>query len=169
MSTTVVVADWIKKIADDERRRDAIRLKDDETAARKADLVHRNGRRLLDDLRATMTRDLDAFREQFAGDPSRDMVVEATAPDGGFLVRKPPPAAVSLTITPNLELAAMVCHYRFTPTNALPPREDRIQIMFADDGSETLLMKHQGTGQSFPDADALSEFLLGPVLTGRPR
>jgi hypothetical protein len=169
MSTSVVVAEWIMKIADDERRRDAIRLRDDEMAARKADLVRRNGRRLLDELQTTMSRDLDAFREQFAGDPGRDMVVEATAPDGSFIVRKPAPSAVSLTVTPNLESAAMVCHYRFTPTNALPPREDRIHIMFSDDGSETLQMKHHGTGQVFASADALSEFLLVPVLTGRPR
>ena len=38
----------------------------------------------------------------------------------------------------------------------------------ARDG-ETLLMKHHGTGQVFATADALSEFLLIPVLTGRPR
>jgi hypothetical protein len=30
-------------------------------------------------------------------------------------------------------------------------------------------MKHHGTGQVFVTADALSEFLLVPVLTGRPR
>jgi hypothetical protein len=97
------------------------------------------------------------------------MVVEANTLDGSFIVRKPAPAAVSLTVTPNLEAAAMACHYRFTPTNALPPREDRIHIMFSDNGSETLEMKHHGTGQVFPTADALSEFLLVPVLTGRPR
>jgi hypothetical protein len=30
-------------------------------------------------------------------------------------------------------------------------------------------MKHHGTGQVFVTPDALSEFLLVPVLTGRPR
>jgi hypothetical protein len=169
MSTSVAIADWIKKIADDERRRDAVRLKEAELSARKADLVRRNGRRLLDELRTTVLRDLEAFREEFAGDPSRDIVVDAAAPDGGFVIRKPAPSAVSLTINPNLDAAAVVCHYRFTPTNTLPPREDRIHLIFADDGSETLQMKHHGTGQLFPNADALSEFLLVPVLTGRTR
>ena len=83
-------------------------------AARKADLVRRNGRRLIDELRATMTRDVEAFRAEFVGDPARDIVVGATPPDGGFVVRKPAPAAVSLSVTPNLEAAAVVCHYRFT-------------------------------------------------------
>jgi hypothetical protein len=169
MSTSVAVADWIKRIADDERRRDSVRVREDELAARKADLVRRNGRRLLDELRAAVTRDVGAFRDEFAGDRARDIVVEATAPDGAFVVRKPAPAAVSLTVTPNLEAAAMGCHYRFTLTDGLPPREDRIDVMFAGDGGETLQMKHHGTGQVFATADALSEFLLVPVLTGRPR
>src|SRR6266540_468859 len=114
MSTSVVVADWIKRIADDERTRDAVRAKEDEIAARKADLVRRNGRRLIDELRATVTRDVEAFRDEFAGDPARDILVEATASDGGFVVRKPAPGGTSLTVTPNLDAAAMVCHYRFT-------------------------------------------------------
>ena len=169
MSTSVSVADWIKRIADDERRRDTVRVREDEMVARKADLVRRNGQRIVDELRTTVTRDAEAFRDEFAGDHTRDIVVEATAPDGGFVVRKPAPAAVSLTVTPNLEAAAMACHYRFTLTNGLPPREDRIDVMLAGDGSGTLQMKHHGTGQVFATADALSEFLLLPVLTGRPR
>ena len=169
MSPSVAAADWIKRIADDERRRDTVRAREDELAARKADLVRQNGRRLLDELRATVTRDVAAFRDEFAGDRARDVVVEAAALDGGFVVRKPAPAPVSLTVTPNLEAAAMICHYCFTLTDGLPPREDRIEVTFADDGGETLQMKHHGTGRVFATADALSEFLLVPVLTGRPR
>ena len=139
-TTNVAVAEWIKRIADEERRRDTARAKEDEMAARKVDLIRRNGRRLIDDLRATVTRDVEAFRNEFSGESARDIVVEETAPDGGFVVRKPAPAAVSLTVTPNLDAAAMVCHYRFTGTNGLPPREDRIDVTFAGDGDETLLM-----------------------------
>ncbi len=169
MSAHVAVADWIKRIADDERRRDTERVKENEMAARKAALVRGGGRRLIDEIRAAVTRDIEAFRDEFAGDPSRDVVVEATTPDGGFVVRKPAPSSVSLTITPNLDAAAMVCHYRFTLSGGLPPREDRIDLMFAGDGGQTLQMKHHGTGQVFSTADALSEFLLVPVLTGRAR
>jgi len=168
-STRAVVADWIKRIADDERKRDAERVKEDQKTARKADLVRKNGQRLIDEVRATVTRDVEAFCEEFAGERARGIVVEALTPDGGFAVRKPAPAAVSLTVAPNLEAGTMVCHYRFTGTNGLPPREDRIDVTFAGDGEETLLMKHHGTGQVFVTADALSEFLLIPVLTGRPR
>ena len=72
MSTIAAVADWIKRIADDERQRDQARVRENEAAARKADLVHRRGRRLLDELRATITRDVEAFRVEFAGDTTRN-------------------------------------------------------------------------------------------------
>lgn len=169
MSTGVVVADWIRRLVDDLRTRDAVRVREEEAAARKADLLRVHGRRLMDELRATVTRDVQAFRAEFAGDRTRDVVVEATEPVGGFVVRKPAGPAVSLTVAPHLDAAAMGCHYRFTLTNGLPPREDRVELVFVGDGGETLQMKHPGTGQVFATVDALSEFLLVPVLTGRPR
>jgi len=88
-STRAVVADWIKRIADDERKRDAERAREDQKTARKADLVRKNGQRLIDEVRATVTRDVEAFCEEFAGERARGIVVEALTPDGGFAVRKP--------------------------------------------------------------------------------
>ena len=169
MSTGVVVADWIKRIVEDERKRDAVRAREEETAARKADLVRLNGRRLIDELRATLTRDVEAYRDQFAGDRAREIVFDDNPPDGGFVVRRPASPAVSLTVAPRLEAAAVGCHYRFTMTNGLPPREDRLELVFAGNGGETLQLKHHGTGQVFASADAISEYLLVPVFTGRPR
>jgi hypothetical protein len=169
MSTGVVVADWIKRIADDERKRDAVRAREEEIAARKADLVRLNGRRLIDELRATITRDVEAYHDEFAGDRAREIVFDDNPPDGGFVVRRPATPAVSLTVAPRLEAAAVGCHYRFTMTNGLPPREDRLELVFAGYGGETLQLKHHGTGQVFASADAISEYLLVPVFTGRPR
>jgi hypothetical protein len=169
MRTGVVVADWIKRIVDDERKRDAVRAREEETAARKADLVRLNGRRLIDELRATLTRDVEAYRDEFAGDRAREIVFDDNPPDGGFVVRRSASPAVSLTVAPRLEAAAVGCHYRFTMTNGLPPREDRLELVFAGNGGETLQLKHHGTGQVFASADAISEYLLVPVFTGRPR
>jgi hypothetical protein len=169
MSTTAAEANWITRLVDDERKRDTAIAREREVVTRRADLVRLKGQRLIDELRATVTRDVDTFRAEFAGDRAREIFVEAVAADGGFVVRKPAPAAVSLAVAPNLTTAAMVCDYRFTRPDGLPPREDRIDIVFAGDGGETLQMKHHGTGQVFATADALSEFLLIPVLTGRPR
>jgi hypothetical protein len=169
MSTGVVVADWIKRIVEDERKRDAVRAREEETVARKAALVRLNGRRLIDELRATLTRDVEAYRDEFAGDRAREIVFDDNPPDGGFVVRRPASPAVSLTVAPRLEAAAVGCHYRFTMTNGLPPREDRLELVFAGNGGETLQLKHHGTGQVFASADAISEYLLVPVFTGRPR
>jgi hypothetical protein len=169
MDTTVVVADWIKRLADDERMRDAVRLQEEETTARQANLNHRNGQRLMGELRAAITRDVKAFREEFPRDDARAVVVEAAGPGGEFVVRKPARPGVSLTVTPNLNAAAMVCHFRFMLADGLPPREDRFEVMFAGESGDSLLMRHHHTGQVFATADGLSEFLLVPVLTGRPR
>jgi hypothetical protein len=164
-----MVADWIKRLVDDERKRDAVRAREEEAAARKADLVRVHGRRLIEELRATVTRDVEAFRNEFAGDPLRDIVLEEAELEGGFVVRKPESPAVSLTVAPHLEAAAMGCHYRFTSTRGLPPREHRFELVFTGVEGETMQMKHHETGQVFTTADALSEFLLVPVFTGRPR
>jgi hypothetical protein len=168
MTTTVATADWIRRIADDERRRDSQRLKEDELIARNAALVRLNGRRLVDELRSAVEHDAEAFRGEFPGDHARNIVVDAL-PDGGFVVRKPAPGAVTLTVTPNLEGASMTCHYHFLRGGGLPPVEDRIDVMFTGDGGEAVQMKHHKTGQIFATAAALSELLLVPVLTGRPR
>ena len=169
MVTDVMIPDWIKRIVDDERARDAVRQKEEQVTARKADLVRVHGRRLIDELRTTMKRDIEAFRGAFAGDPARDIVFSDAPSDGGFAVRKPDVPGVSLTVAWRVDAAGGSCHYRFTPANGLPPREDRLDLVFADDGVATLQIRHHGTGQLFATADALSEFLLVPVFTGRPR
>jgi hypothetical protein len=165
----MMVPDWIKRLADEERQRDAIRVREEETAARKAGLVRVHGQRLFEELVATVMRDVEAFRKEFAGDHARDIVFAHSQPDGGFVVRKPESPAVSLTVAPHLEAAAVGCHYRFTRTDGLPPREDRLELVFVGDEVETLQIRHQGTGRMFATTEALSEFLLAPVFMGRPR
>lgn len=169
ITSVVAAADWIKRLADDERKRDAVRAHLEETAARKAALVYLNGRRLLDELRAAVTRDVEAFRNEFAGERSRDIAVETTEATGGFVVRKPPSPAVTLTAAPHFESGAMDCHYMFPSTDGLPPREERFELVFDANGGDSLQIKNRRTGQVFASVDALSEYLLRPVLTGRPR
>jgi hypothetical protein len=168
-SDTVVVPEWIKRIAEDERRRDAVRAGEEAAAAHKADLVRLNARRLVDELRATVARDLEAFGHEFEGDAARQITVDPTLPGDGFSIHSPAAPGVTLTVTPQLQTGALHCHYRFTSTNGLPPREDRVELVFAGDDRATVQLRHGGSGRIFATADALSEFLLVPVLTGRPR
>ncbi|MEO8259512.1 MAG: hypothetical protein ABI868_19350 [Acidobacteriota bacterium] len=161
--------DWITRLADDERKRDETRQRGTEAAARKADLVRIQGQRLLDALRATVARDIAAFRLEFPGDGAREITLENGRPDGGFVVRKPQFPTATLDVAPRLDSGAVGCQYRFIPTNGLPAREDRIELGFIGDADATLAIKHHGTGQVFANADDLSEYLLLPVFTGRPR
>jgi hypothetical protein len=169
MSSTGGASDWIKRIADDERKRDAARLTESAAVARQADLVRVHGRRLIDQLGAAVLRDVESFRREFLDDRTRDVVVDATEPDGGFVVRKLGHPAVSLAINPRLGAGTIACHYRFTMADGMPPRDDRFTLVFSGDGADGLQLKHQGAGRRFATADALSEFLLVPVLTGHPR
>src|SRR5215212_8664667 len=162
MSTTVAIDTWVKRLADDERMRDAIRREEEDSGSRRAELIRLNGRRLIDELRAAVLGDVEAFRAEFPGDASRDVTVAAFGGDGGFVVSKPPRAAASLTVTPNLDAAAIVCHFRFMLSDGLPPREDRFDVTFASPPEERLLMRHNGTGQVFATPEAMSEFLLVP-------
>ena len=168
MSSEIVLADWIKRVADEERSRDAARLSLQEEAARKADVVRLHAGRLVDDLHATIVRDMESFRQEFLNDRSRDILLNTRNAETGFVVSKPGPPSVSLTIDPHLNAGTMTCHYRFATPNGLPPRDHRFDIVFVGDG-EKLQTKHRDTGHVFATSDELSEFLLVPVFTGRPR
>jgi len=164
-----MTAEWITRLADDERKRDDVRLRVTEAATRKAHLVAVHGQRLLDELRATIERDIRMFRDEFPEDRAREILFEAVPPDGGFAVRKPEYPTAALSLAPHLPTASVSCEYRFTPANGLPPREDRLEFMFTSNGDDSLQIKHHGSGRVFSNADELSEYLLAPVFTGRPR
>ncbi len=161
---------WIARLAEEERARDSVRTRAAAAATRKRDLVRANGQRLLDELHAAVVRDVDAFRTEFPGDAARAILFEVSDDGGGFLVRKPENPAAALSVEPHLAAASISCEYRFTPANGMPAREDRFEFGFTSDVSDgTLQITHTGTGHVFAGADALSEFLLAPVFTGRPR
>ena len=160
--------EWIARLAEDERKRDALRSSELDAAARKTDLVRRHGRGLIDSLRTTITQDVDAFRHEFPGDEARDVTVAGEA-EGGFAVRRPGSPSVSLSVAPRWDVAAVGCSYRFASSNGLPAREDRFELVFAPHGEDAAQFKHHISGQIFATAEALSEYLLTPVFTGRPR
>ena len=165
-----MAGEWIVRLADEERKRDAVRFRVTEAAARKAHLVAENGQRLVDELQTAVVHDIAAFRAEFPGDAARNITFESAQSAAGFIVKKPEYPTVVLTVVPHLPAASVSCEYRFTPTSGLPAREDRVDFMFTSEAADgTLQIKHLGTGQVFTNADALSEFLLVPVFTGRPR
>ncbi len=158
---------WVARLADDERRRDAVVADARQSAAREAAFVLTYGRGLVASLAATIGADVERFRQEFPEDPARHMAVDVAA-DGGFEVRRSEFPTVALNVTPQWTTATVNCRYRFTPSPELPTREDRFALVFVPVGDEARF-KHQGSGQLFADVPALSEYLLTPVFTGRPR
>jgi len=160
---------WIAQLAADERKRDDERARVMDAAARQADLVHIHGQRLMDDLRTTVGHDLDTVRDEFSADAAREITFEPLESDGGFTIRKSSHPTAALAVVPHLPAGSVICEYRFTSNNGMPSREDRVEFLLTGDATNTLRIKHKDSGQVFTTADALSEFLLVPVLTGRPR
>jgi hypothetical protein len=169
MTTTMsMTAEWITRLADDERRRDEVTLRAKQAVDRRTDLVTQHGRRLLDELRTTVVRDVEAFRREFPGDPVRAFLIEEHV-DGGFSVRRLEAPTASMAIVPTAAMGSLSCEYFFTSTNGKPPRRDLLDFAFTNTSDNTLQLKLHGTAQVFTDPDTLSEYLLVPVLTGRPR
>jgi hypothetical protein len=163
-----MTSEWITRLVDNERKGDALRAGEVEAAARKADFVLRHGPRLINELYTIVTHDVDAFRLEFPGDQDRDLIAAGEA-EGGFTVRKPGYPSVSLSVAPHWEAAVVGCRYRFTPSSGLAVREDRFELVFTPHGDDEARFKHNNSGQVFPTTEALSEYLLTPVFTGRPR
>ena len=159
---------WIGKLAEDERRRDEIRDREVRAVAQKVELVRRHGRLLIDELRATVTRDVAAFRLEFPDDPMRDVIIDEES-EGGFSVRKGGTPSVALTVNPRWDAGLVSCRYRFMLNNGMPAREARLELVLAADGSDAAHFRHHDSGELFASVDALSAYLLTPVFTGRPR
>ena len=150
-----MIREWITRLAGDERRRDAVRTSEMEAAARRR--ISRTG---MDggwstSLRSTITHDLDAFRLEFPFDSARELILDAGA-EGGFEVRKPGRPAVSLSVVPRWDTASVSCDYCFTSEGGLPARRERFDLVFAPIGADAARFKHDGSGQVFSTADALS-------------
>jgi hypothetical protein len=159
--------EWITRIADDERRRDAIIAEAAQLAAKETTFVLAHGRRLLDELGSIIVIDVERFRQEFPDDRMREITVTG-AEDGAFEVRRNATYPfVELTVTPQWATATVAGRYRFSPASGLPMREDRFVLVLAAEGGDARF-KHQHSGRVFASVSALSEYLLTPVFTGRP-
>ena len=163
LSTT---AEWVTRLANDERRRDEVQLRAKQAVDRRTDLVTQHGRRMLDELRTTVVRDVEAFRREFPGDPVRAFLIEEHV-DGGFSVRRLERPAASMAIVPTAAVGALSCEYLFTSANGTPPRRDLLDFVFTNTATTRCSLPH-GTAQVFTDPDAPSGICWCP-LTGRPR
>jgi hypothetical protein len=159
--------EWITRLAAEERGRDAVTALARDAAARDAAFVTTNGPRLVESLAMMIADDIARFRDEFPDDPVRHLALDMAA-DGGFEVRRTGYPAVALNVTPQWTSGTVACRYRFTPGAGVPTREDRFTLGVAPLADQACF-KHQGSGEVFPGLPALSQYLLTPVFTGRPR
>ena len=159
--------EWIARLTVEQRGRDAVAASARHTAARDAALVTAHGPQLLESLAMIVSSDVARFGEEFPDDPVHHMAVDLAA-DGGFEVRRTAYPTVALNVTPQWTSGVVACRYRFKPSADLPVREDRFALGVSPLGDEACF-KHQGSGEGFASLPALSEYLLTPVFTGRPR
>lgn len=160
--------EWITRLADEERRRDAVIATARDLAARETAFVVAHGRQLTDALATTVASDVEYFHHEFPEDTFRHLTIDAGA-DGGFVVRRSAFPSVQLTVTPQLPAARIRCQYQFTPGPDLPTREDHFLLVFTPAAGVDARFKHQDSGHVFASVQVLSEYLLTPVFTGRPR
>ena len=159
--------EWITRLAGEERQRDAVVALARTAAVRDAELVTEHGPRLLESLGLIIAGDVARFRDEFPGDPVRHLALDI-AEHGGFEARRSGYPTVVLTVSPQWTSGVVACRYRFTPSAELPVREDRFTLGFTPHGGD-VCFKHQGSGEVFAVLHALSEYLLTPLFTGRPR
>ena len=128
--------------------------------------MRRHGPGLLHDLHATMTQDVDVFGTNFqtirhatsSSTTSRKVGSPFASPDirrSRSASRRAGPPRLWVAVLPS--------------DNGMPAREDRFELVLAPQGDDAAQFKHHSSGQVFGTVEALSEYLLTPVFTGRPR
>ena len=130
--------------------------------------------RLLDTLRATVARDIEAFLDcEFPGDGARrGITLENSRTDGGLVVRP-----TTRLPTATLNICARLDSDRRSGTDTVASRRDGLAasrgshrgLVFIGDGDQSLVIEAPRHRTVFANADNLSEYLLLPVFTGRPR
>jgi hypothetical protein len=150
---------------EEERQREGADSRERSAAARQHENVEFHLRNLVDLLRTQVAGDVDAFSREF---PDRAVTFETGPSDGGFTVRRGHYPHVQLVVEPNMNTGSIVINYVVaseTGTQALTPK-------FLDLGGHTsssLHFRDEPEQRAFRTIAQLSEYLLVPVFTGRPR
>jgi len=156
---------WVKRFAEEERRRDVSDRREVDALEHEADAVRAQNRALLDALRAQVARDVRAFAREF---PDRAITFEPGPLDGGFIVRRGHYPEVDLTVAPTDAAATISVQYLLASgsgTLAPKPRE----LVVAGHDADAAHFRDEEGQQAFLKIEQLSEYLLVPVFTGRLR
>lgn len=157
--------DWVTHFAEEERQRDRARSREAVAAAQQIENAEFHLRNLVDLLGARVALDVEAFAREF---PERELAFEENPLDGGFTVRRGHYPDVRLTVEPNMNAGSIVVEYVFaSQTGTLAPNPKILEL--GGHASGSLHFRDEPGQHAFRTIGQLSEYLLVPVFTGRPR
>lgn len=157
--------DWVKHFAAEERQRDQVRRREAAAAAWKAEYVEFHLRKIVDLLADRVARDVEAFAREF---PERGLTFREDPGSQGFIVRREHYPEASLTLHPDMGAGTITASYVFASQSGTHTPKAQI-LELGGQTVDTLHFRNEAEQQAFRTIAQLSEYLLVPVFTGRPR
>lgn len=156
---------WVTHFVEEERQRDQAHSREAEDAARRADHLEFHLRQILDSLGAQVAGDVKAFARAF---PERAITFEGPSVNGGFTVRRARYPEGRLKVEPDVRAGTIIVDYLFaSQAGTLAPKPKVLEL--GGHTVDTLHFRDDSEQQAFRTIGQLSEYLLVPVFTGRPR
>ena len=158
-------AEWVTRFVDEERQREQGRRSEERTAAARTHASREHLTDLMDSLRDRVARDVEAFDRQL---PDRFVTLEDNPPGGGFIVRRARYPEARLTVEPHPETGTFRVHYVFSSETGIvaPPMRE---VFVGGDSLRDLRFVDTDEPALWRSISELSEYLLMPVFSGRPR
>jgi hypothetical protein len=165
MAGVDIMDDWVQHYVEEERQRSAgeHRAAGATTHEKAQDRLHFQN--LVDSLRTRVERDVEAFGQEF---PELAVTFEATPLDGGFRVRREHYPTAVLTVEPSLDEGGIVVQYVFASQSGTS-RPSPTFLELAAHATKTSPFRNEPEHLAFRTTAQLSEYLLVPVFSGRPR
>ena len=158
-----VIDDWVLHFVEEERHRRAEEHRDAATTQKAQDRLHFQN--LVDSLRIKVERDVEVFGREF---PDLAVTFEARPLGGGFRVRREHYPTVVLTVEPNLDEGGIAVEYVFaSQSGTLRPSPTFLEL--AKHAPKAPPFRNDVEQLAFRTTAQLSEYLLVPVFSGRPR
>ena len=158
------MGDWIGQFVEEERQRERTLSLQTAVAAQEAENAALHVRRLVASLGARVSGDVEKCAREF---PERRLSYEAH-PGGGFTVRRGHYPEVRLTVEPNEDNGSITLSYVFaSQSRVLAPKPSVLELSGQAGGWPHF--RDEAGQHAFRSTAQLSEYLLVPVFTGRPR
>jgi hypothetical protein len=150
---------WIAQIAYEPRRRHAADCRREKATAARLASVHS---RILADLRHAIALDIEGFLRKDGSRPG-SLICHNTASPEGFIVSRTTDRIGTRRLAVDLKTGTLRCQYETLGTIGSASDQRHLVIEIGNDGV-ALSLWIRGLVRRFANVDALSAFLLAPIL-----